>query len=305
MKVFSDYFKVEWLDKNRGWFEGFDPDGPSTNNGLESINGTLKKEHTFRRHEPLPEFLKTAPAIVEAWSTDRDSTMHDPEKHPKLFREQRVINTPAYRAAYDWVKKHRLTLKDEARDPSFIHFYTNAGGVEEEDEPTFKKTIEIYETALRRLKFKDFEQYHAILFKTWRTSFPKPLDSSTALLGRCTCPKFFKDHMCKHVIGIAATKKLVKIPNDAKSFLIRKKPARRRPAKAVKALSIQPADRVQEAATTSSTASTTSAAASIEKKGPGRPPKNKVTVPVESVALAASLKRKASVSSGSQSKRQK
>ncbi|RNA09266.1 hypothetical protein BpHYR1_020193 [Brachionus plicatilis] len=34
-----------------------------------------------------------------------------------------------------------------------------------------------------------------------------------------SCPSFFKDHICKHLVGFAANMKLVKIPIEAKQAL--------------------------------------------------------------------------------------
>ncbi len=42
------YFKSTWIDQLPFWYEGASALGPSTNNGLESINSRIKKDHTLR-----------------------------------------------------------------------------------------------------------------------------------------------------------------------------------------------------------------------------------------------------------------
>ncbi|RNA42336.1 hypothetical protein BpHYR1_033112, partial [Brachionus plicatilis] len=69
---FLRYFESEWLLKHPGWNEGFLSDGPSTNNGLESINSTIKKNHSFRKRLPLHQFLSLAKDIIKHWSKRRD-----------------------------------------------------------------------------------------------------------------------------------------------------------------------------------------------------------------------------------------
>ena len=42
------YFEEQWLRKNYIWFEGAAVGQPSTNNGVEAMNATLKREYTMR-----------------------------------------------------------------------------------------------------------------------------------------------------------------------------------------------------------------------------------------------------------------
>ena len=55
----------------------------------------------------------------------------------------------------------------------------------------------------------------------------------------CSCPSFFKVHICKHLVGFSANMKLVKIPIEVKQVFIGQKPRRGRPCKAKKALEKQ------------------------------------------------------------------
>lgn len=40
----------------------------------------------------------------------------------------------------------------------------------------------------------------------------------------CTCPEYFKSYVCKHIVGIAAIKKLAIIPPEAKVVRLGQKP---------------------------------------------------------------------------------
>ena len=55
----------------------------------------------------------------------------------------------------------------------------------------------------------------------------------------CTCPEYFNSYVCKHIIGLAHQKKVIRIPNEAKARGIERKAARGRPAKSHGAYKIQ------------------------------------------------------------------
>lgn len=57
--------------------------------------------------------------------------------------------------------------------------------------------------------------------------------------GRCTCPVFLKNYMCKHLLGVAIRFKYIHPPLEAKNLEIGKKRKRGRPSKAKKALIVQ------------------------------------------------------------------
>ena len=55
-KKFFDYFESEWIQKHPGWYEGFAPGVPSTNNGLESTNRVIKDAGRYRVKLSLGRF---------------------------------------------------------------------------------------------------------------------------------------------------------------------------------------------------------------------------------------------------------
>jgi hypothetical protein len=60
-----------YVQKNEGWFAGFQPYA-STNNGLESANNDFKERDSFRRKMPLREFFTTASSAIHKWSVSPD-----------------------------------------------------------------------------------------------------------------------------------------------------------------------------------------------------------------------------------------
>ena len=56
---------------------------------------------------------------------------------------------------------------------------------------------------------------------------------------KCNCPAFYKNYICKHVVGMAIRLKYCKPPPPAKTVPIGEKRKRGRPAKAKPALLVQ------------------------------------------------------------------
>ncbi|CAF4505018.1 unnamed protein product [Rotaria sp. Silwood2] len=69
---FRQYFEQEWISSLPNWYEGAACLAPSTNNGLELLNGRIKKDYTLRNRLPLSAFLKTAERMLTDWSKDSE-----------------------------------------------------------------------------------------------------------------------------------------------------------------------------------------------------------------------------------------
>jgi hypothetical protein len=66
---FKAYFLEQWIQSpENGWFEGHSIYCTS-NNGLESQNREIKRNHTLRKMMPFKDFLRVATDIVNHWST--------------------------------------------------------------------------------------------------------------------------------------------------------------------------------------------------------------------------------------------
>ena len=73
--AFLLYFDVTWVSSGESnWFTGA---GPIDNqNGLESVNGDLKKTKTIRLKQKLGDFLSNALTIVEQFSHKDDTRLY-------------------------------------------------------------------------------------------------------------------------------------------------------------------------------------------------------------------------------------
>ena len=93
---FSKYFNKEWLTHLCYWYEGAARFSPSTNNGLESLNGRIKNHYTMRNKLALAPFLQLAEKMLIDWSMEN-------LKNP--FQTYLTIDTDLDLKAYDWSNK--------------------------------------------------------------------------------------------------------------------------------------------------------------------------------------------------------
>ena len=199
--------------------------GPSTNNGLESTNNVIKQENTFRKRLPLAKFLEVSKSIVNRWSKERDP---DNLLYRKPFVTTPDVSIADYRKAYEWCK-----------NPSRV---TNASGDEYFSRPKdslaknlLSSDIQCYRQSLTSFSSHTFDSYYSLVNGIWHTRFNR----TNFKLSTCTCPSYFRDYICKHILGVAAITKINPIPNEAKAVCIEQKAPRGRPAKAKKALEYQ------------------------------------------------------------------
>ena len=237
MKKFLVYFSNEWLVKHVGWYEGYLEDSPSTNNGLESINSTLKKESTLRNRMQMSEFLKTTLDVAKNWSLKRDPTSAN---HPKKISREPTVTTSEFTSAYNWLKE--VTLSHRKVPGSTQYFFKSKRAA---TQITKRQMKEYCGAANSNYSPQTFDEYHRIFFSMWCVEFPANANETSWKEARCSSPTFQKNYIYKHIIGIAARLKLVTIPNLAKNVPIGEKRKRGRPTLARKALEIQP-EAIQE-----------------------------------------------------------
>ena len=133
----------------------------------------------------------------------------------------------------------------ESDEFELLETYSSASSAEEIEDHEIPKTrkIKIWKL-IKEFSEKDeainwIKDYKKICFSLWCTTFPGDLNESNWQDASCTCPHYFKQHICKHIIGISARNKLITIPIEAKTIPIGQKRKRVRPAKAKKALEQQ------------------------------------------------------------------
>lgn len=200
---FVAYFRYEWLEQFRNWYEGAAEKYPSTNNALESFNRYFKDERTLREW-------------VMDWSVEYDSDARVP------FVEIPSLTLEHWTKGYQWSRMNKVIQKraDVARDYLLIP-------------PS--NLIQIESDCTECEVWKSFDDFKVNFFGAWKLNFN--VDDWEQSI--CSCPKFSKEYMCKHIVGVALRLRCAIAPPEAKNVRIGSKRKRDRPAKAKKALIIQ------------------------------------------------------------------
>ena len=209
---FIAYFKQEWVSLNPNWYLGSAEGCPVTNNALESFNRGIKDSHTFRERLPLSRFLSVATNMVKDWS----------ENHkPETFLTVPPIELKDWTLAYQWAKSNRnvKALESNSRLNTYIVASSTVSNTSFDQD------------------WDTFDDYKKKAFAYWRVVMPT--QQSAWINGKCTCPNFFKNYICKHVIGLAIRLKYTTPPAEAKNVPIGQKRKRGRPTKARPALIVQ------------------------------------------------------------------
>jgi hypothetical protein len=229
----------------------------------------IKQENTLRRRLPLAKFLEVSKSIVNRWSKERDTANL---LYCKPFVTTPNVSTADYRKAYEWLK-----------NPARITYVSGDDYFSRPKDSLSKQLlssdIQIYRQSLTFSSY-NFDSYYSLVNGIWHTR----LNRSDFKLSTCTCPSYFRDYICKHILGVAAMTKINPIPNEAKAVCIEQKAPRGRPAKAKKALEYQapvtqiPVSEAQSPVAKSSNKRKAQEAEIEEppkKRGKGRPPKPK------------------------------
>ncbi|CAF1183662.1 unnamed protein product [Didymodactylos carnosus] len=96
LDAFRKYFEDQWLLSLPFWYEGSANLSPSTNNGLESLNGKIKQMYTLRNKLSLSSFLQTAERMLYDWSLASANTP---------FAIQIEFTNDLATRAYQWLQK--------------------------------------------------------------------------------------------------------------------------------------------------------------------------------------------------------
>ncbi|KAB0790703.1 hypothetical protein PPYR_14849, partial [Photinus pyralis] len=225
IKDFINYFKKTWLGINRFWYEGACARFPSTNNGLESINATIKKEHTLRERLPVGQFMEALrTSLVEKWSYERNP--ENPNYKP--FFSTIKLTTKLWTDAYQWVKLKPKMFEEKSNEKTIYYTKsTNATEVlNQEEMQTWKNTYLKWEC------FDDFRKSQTVLKLACYSE-------NEELVSQCTCSRFLKEYICEHSLGLLVILGKAKVPIEAKSVPLGQKRKRGRPTTAKKALIIQ------------------------------------------------------------------
>jgi len=148
---------------------------------------------------------------------------------PILFSTEPTITLKKWTDAYHFAKSSKSVLQIPSNKKGFTDYYIPAGATE----TVTKNEIQKY----KKKKWTSFDQFKDLQFGMWKVTLSH--NGSEWKNGFCNCPNFFKEYICKHVIGMAIRLKFCKPPAPAKDVPIGEKRKRGRPRKITKALLIE------------------------------------------------------------------
>lgn len=210
-KRFCEYFKMEWINKNKNWYEGARLLTPSTNNALESTNRVLKAENTLRERLPLCRFKILIMEIILKYSLKYSIIQNH-------FKTETTIDMGLWTSSFNWAKSN-LKIESVKGDGKIIY-------------KTISNKKKVDYTSEEPLR--EFLQENGSITRTVLSA--QPDDWKT---GQCNCKEYLKKYICHHIVGLAIRLKYVKPPVAARNTPFGEKRKRGRPAKALKALLIQ------------------------------------------------------------------
>ncbi|CAF1143649.1 unnamed protein product [Didymodactylos carnosus] len=177
LEKFTDYFEQQWLTVLSFWYEGACILTPSTNNGLESLNGRIKQHYTMRHKLPLSAFLQTAERMVKDWSIQNEQT---PFGTHITYKDDLDLE------AVEWVKKVDKTQILQLTTFNFV--------VPSKDQ---KINTSTWVNLLHSMAWDSYDH-----FKDWLHS-ARLLDFSRFLPPIfCTCRYGLKEFACVHAVGM-------------------------------------------------------------------------------------------------------
>lgn len=210
---FVHYFKKEWLGTHSNWFEGAAHYTPSTNNALESHNATIKRRVTFRRRLPLEEFLSAMINMTNEISTQFTKGGRNIATEPNITRDVMMRSA-------EMVNNGFSAFKATAKRSGRLYYVLPTNKCLEEN-ANYK-----YYKALSTRKWSSFDEYIQYGYQMfWLVCFS---NDHWNTMSTCTCPIFFKQHICKHLVAIALESKIIDCPQSANPLLIapKRKPGR-------------------------------------------------------------------------------
>jgi hypothetical protein len=97
------YFKAEWLEStNSGWYEGAGIGIPSTDNGLEAVNGVMKKVHSQGHMLSVSQYLENAKKMIRNWSIDRNP-VYSSQNVAKPFHDTPCLEDETWKRVWHYL----------------------------------------------------------------------------------------------------------------------------------------------------------------------------------------------------------
>ena len=201
IKPFAVYFIPTWGRDSglSGFFEGYDPRGPSSNNCDEAIHKWVKKHHFKNMQYNLHNFLKKGLDVVNYWS---HIALHGhPSRHPQV---QPTMTLKVETDAYKWFRSRPTffpigthMLPEGLGDVYLVLPDPCPEQLKQLAPDALQAQLEKY--AFPALPFSSFAEFRQCTFSVWIVFNPQG-----SLWWTCTCPPWTKEKICKHVVGIKA-----------------------------------------------------------------------------------------------------
>lgn len=184
---FVAYFEKEWLGPHCNWFEGAANYTPSTNNALKSHIAVIKRLITLRRRLPMNQFLicmkDMTESISKQFSNGDRKIASEPKIAKKTFEEVAIMG--------DSFKAFKAK-KSISADVTIFSIPSRECAEDNANESYYKTLTKTTWKSFDEFIVHGFQQFHIVQFSSdcWKTK------------STCTCPAFFKQNICKHIVAI-------------------------------------------------------------------------------------------------------
>uniref|UniRef100_A0A914X0H1 SWIM-type domain-containing protein n=1 Tax=Plectus sambesii TaxID=2011161 RepID=A0A914X0H1_9BILA len=200
----------------RYWYKGVALGSVSTNNGLESLHGRIKRFGTLRKRMPVGSFVKEMHRLMEEWSWASESQPFQSVPPRSLSLEVK---------AFHW-----------SEDPSHMEFFAPQLRMGTYFVPGSCAGLVSYRRYGRcdskPRRFKTFGQ-----FVVWLKAYYRVFRNVHDIL-LCTCASSAKMYICKHSVTTEHMKYETDVSQKAKALPIDYHPRRGRPKSVGPALSM-------------------------------------------------------------------
>lgn len=202
---FCNYFKETWLGSRQNWFESASIYTPS--HITTTLKVPIKRDVTMRARLPMAEFTEAVLDMTRKISQNYAQNLRSIATEPNM-------PLALWRNGASWAQSDTpQNVIERCSDEIVVQVISTKGmqsGV------TFEKINE-----LNKKKWSNFDQFVAGALHTFWNVHISIRDWK--LKSKCDCPDFFKNYMCKHIIGVALREKLCKCPKNAIPTLLAQK----------------------------------------------------------------------------------
>ena len=239
LQDFFAYFKEQWGPDSHvhRWYEGANPWSVSNNQGIEGVNKSIKKDHTFKRRCPLGTFMNIVSRMVKEWGEYDDSLLYC-SRLGMLDKDRDGLKLKTQ--GYQWMVINKMGMSDRIVQVNPKGKYT----ISESDEFNLgpvdsmwvvaSSSNTLQEKNLKKLakqriqkrgnpmNFKSFDEYMAIRQSCW---ILEQRDRDFY----CDCPIGMKGKLCKHTVGMGYRQGFLEVTDQVRAVPLGTKRKRGRP----------------------------------------------------------------------------